>query len=477
MLVSADGLIKKTDQEIDAFRKEYMPSKDFAYAKEHLRKKYNLQEMAEAGEQVVYTGEDAGTITSAAKGVAGIDAIQDGPAQNHAQFAKWSDPSKFMKPHVRNAMLAKSLTDIGYDFKARQYWGNIASFCKDIATMKPHEMSAKHESVFESCNKDKAPFFKARGMSTISGEDGGYLVPPDIAPGLDWLQRPNTLASRVNTMTTNSPSMKFYRSKDLNRNDGTRHGGVQTYWVDEGDAGRESFPKMDFTKLDMKKLVAYIFVTPELINNSTHALEQYLQEVLQAEIDFAIANAIVWGEGTHDPLGFMNSDACIEVAKESGQTADTVVTENILNMLSRLYKEPGANPVWLHHQEMIPQLNTLEISNTPVAVDWHQGGVEQRVVQSLYGYPLEDLEFASPLGDPGDIMLVNPKGYRAITHSNVEMDISIHVAFLSDQNCFRFKFYFDGKPFLPAPVTPYQAPGATRAPATQSPFVTLAARV
>ena len=71
---------------------------------------------------------------------------------------------------------------------------------------------------------------------------------------------------------------------------------------------------------------------------------------------------------------------------------------------------------------------------------------------------------ADPL-DPSD-----PKEYMLLRKGTAKQDWSIHVEFLTDQQCFRFVFRCNGAPKINSPMT------IKNSSKTRSPFVTLAAR-
>ena len=77
------------------------------------------------------------------------------------------------------------------------------------------------------------------------------------------------------------------RAKDLDRNNGSRHGGVFHYRIDEGADAFESKPSFVKESMKMKKLAIFVPVTHELMNNSPYAVEQQIQDAVRAEINFA----------------------------------------------------------------------------------------------------------------------------------------------------------------------------------------------
>lgn len=427
-----------------------------------------------SGDNVINPGENIGLPTSKAMSKSGYEVLLE-EGQNKSYFMGWNDPSIGMHPERKNRMLSKSLKEAGYDFACP--WGTLGEFLQDgwrsKTTNRGHEFASRHGETYKGIRDNG--FLKARGMNTQSGEDGGFLINPEIAPTIETLFVQNDLASRVHTIPTNSTLYRWPRCKDLDRNDGTRHGGVMHAWLDEADPGAESRPKLAFTELRMKKLAVFVFMTSELMNDSPYAVEQFVKNAVREELNFALSRAIMWGAGGAEPIGIANSAAVITQAAEGGQTAGTFITANALNMAGRMWRNSAGSAIWLHHQSVLPQIGALDIKNFPVTVNLQNGGLAGPITSSLLNRPLVESELCSTLGSVGDVWYLDPTGYKAITQSMVREDISMHVEFMTDQQCLRFILRFDGAPLLPTPITPFKAPGSATPP-TQSCFVRLAAR-
>ena len=82
----------------------------------------------------------------------------------------------------------------------------------------------------------------------------------------------------------------------------------------------------------------------------------------------------------------MNSAVLISQAKESGQTADTIVAANVVKMLSRVPIQSRRTAVWLIHPDAEPQLPLMTIANQPVYMP--PGGLSQSPFGTLMGRPV-----------------------------------------------------------------------------------------
>lgn len=311
----------------------------------------------------------------------------------------------------------------------------------------------------------------ASGLNETNPSDGGFLVQKDFVG--DLLKRAydtGILASKIRkiSISTNANGLKINAIDEDSRKNGSRYGGIQTYWEGEADQITGSKPKFRQIELSLKKLTGLCYVTDELMQDA-HALETVIKQAFADEFGFKLDDAILGGSGAGQPLGILKSKALVEVQKEAGQT-DKICVENITKMYSRLPSKSKTKAVWFINPEIEPSLYTLKIGETPVYVP--AGGLSAKPYGTLLGLPVIPIEHCSELGETGDIILVDLDEYLGIDKGGNGIDTasSIHVRFLYDENVFRFIFRFDGQPLWNKACAPYK--GA----ASISPFVALAKR-
>lgn len=309
----------------------------------------------------------------------------------------------------------------------------------------------------------------ASGLNESSPSDGGFLVQQDfVTELLKRTYETGILASKVKKIpiSTNANGMKINAIDEDSRANGSRWGGVQTYWEGEADEITASKPKFRQMELSLKKLTGLCYATDELLQDAA-ALEAVIRQAFAEEFGFKIDDAILSGSGEGEPLGILNSGAIVTVAKEASQT-DIITVENLIKMWNRLWSRSRANAVWYINQELEPYLYTLKIGDKPVYIP--AGGLSEKPYGTLFGRPVVPIEQCSAAGEVGDIILADIGQYLLIDKGGVKSASSIHVRFLYDENVFRFIYRVDGKPIWTKPLTPYKGS------ATVSPFVTLAKR-
>lgn len=309
----------------------------------------------------------------------------------------------------------------------------------------------------------------ASGLNETNPSDGGFLVQKDFVN--DLLKRTyetGILASKVKKipLTTNANGIKINAIDETSRVNGSRWGGIQTYWESEAEQLTGSKPKFRTMDLSLKKLTGLCYVTDELLQDAA-ALENVIREGFAEEFGFKIDDAILSGTGAGQPLGILNSGSLVKVEKESNQT-EKITVENLVKMWSRLWSRSRANSVWYINPEIEPLLYTLKVGDRPVYIP--AGGLSDTPYATLFGRPVMPLEQCSAVGDVGDIILADFGQYLLIDKGGINATSSIHVRFLYDENVFRFIYRVDGQPIWNKALQPYKGS------ATVSPFVALAKR-
>lgn len=357
---------------------------------------------------------------------------------------------------------AKMVATFGYD--------NFGQFAKDVhqaaLTKRPPERFLK--------GFDLAQQAAATGMGEAVGSDGGFLVPPEFSSKVfARMYDADSLLARTDIYTVGRNSITFPRVDETSRATGSRAGGVQAYWTDEGSSTTATKPKIGRFTLNLHKLMAFGRATDELIEDSETALEQFLFKHFGDEINFLVNDALINGTGAGKPLGVLSAACTVSVSKETGQSAATINATNILKMWSRMWSRSRTNAVWLINQDVEPQLYSMQIG-TGVAnqvVYMPPGGLSAAPYATLMGRPVMPVEYCATLGTVGDIILVDLSQWvTAVKGGGPKSATSMHLYFDTEEMAFRTSYRLDSQPWWSAALTPYRGSN------TQSPAVTLATR-
>jgi HK97 family phage major capsid protein len=312
----------------------------------------------------------------------------------------------------------------------------------------------------------------ASGSNERVPSEGGYLVGTDMLTEFyDKAYNQANLLSRcrITEIGQNSNSLKINLLKESSRATGSRYGGLQVYWSDEAAAVAASKPTWREWESKLQKLTGLMYATEEVLEDAT-ALASLTSEFFPAEFAFRLDDGCFRGTGGGQMLGILNSPALVTVAANGGQTADTILAENVMAMFARMWPGSLMSAEWFINQQCWPQLFQMKIPSTDVPIFQPPGGLSQAPFGTLLGRPVVPIEQASAIGDVGDISFVDWKQYRVIRKGKIKNDVSVHVRFIYGESTFRWTIRVNGQPMWEAPLTPFK--GAD----TLSPFVTLAAR-
>ncbi len=288
-----------------------------------------------------------------------------------------------------------------------------------------------------------------------AGADGGFAVPPDFRQAImEKVMGEDSLIGRTDQMTTSSNSITFPKDETT---PWQTSGGIQTYWDGEADQLTQSKLQLKEESIRLNKLTSLVPVTEELLEDAG-AMDSYLRRKVPEKMDFAINNAIVNGTGVGKPKGILNADALVSVARESGQAADTLIYENIVNMYSRMYAPSRRNAVWLLNQDIEPQLFTMEFPTTTgasaVPAYMPPRGLADAPFGTLMGRPILPTEACQTLGDKGDIIFADLSQYLTVVKTGgIRSDVSIHLWFDYDTVAYRFILRIAGQPWWSAAIS------------------------
>lgn len=302
-----------------------------------------------------------------------------------------------------------------------------------------------------------------------TGQDGGFLVPPDFSKEIFRLSLgEDSLMPLTDNVEITANSMAF--PKDETTPWGTN--GIRAYWQGEAAAANATKPVMGLATLRLKKLMALVPTTDELLDDAS-ALTSYLPDKVATSIRWKTNESILFGAGNGIPIGCMNAGAVVTVAKETGQATQTLVPQNLAKMIARLPPGSFGNAVWIINNDVLPALFTLSLGNYPIYLPngLTVGGIQVSPYGTLLGRPVIVSQHANTFSSQGDVMLVDLSYYQTITKAGgLQTATSMHLYFDADLTAFRTTFRMDGQSKIASAIDP--AKGSSKL----SPFIQLAAR-
>lgn len=298
---------------------------------------------------------------------------------------------------------------------------------------------------------------------------GGFLLPIGLSPNILQLQAEMDPTVGLTTQVPmDAPMVKVNARVDKNHSTSVS-GGLIVYRHSETTEITPSRMQFQQLSLDSNELIGAAHASESIITDSPNSFVALLSAGFGDEFGAKILREKLRGTGTGGQyMGVLNSPCLVSVTKETNQVADTIVTENIDKMVSRCWRYGRA--IWLANHDTRPQLRglTRAVGTGGQVVPYFQTSPDGQ--EFLDGRPIFFTEFASTLGDAGDLILGVWSEFLEGTYQPQQQAESIHVRFLNHERTFKFWIRNCGMPWWATAMTP------ALSSATLSPFVVLGAR-
>ena len=262
-------------------------------------------------------------------------------------------------------------------------------------------------------------------------------------------------------------------------------GGMQVFR--KGEDVQRTEKDLSFKKIQMlaNDLTAYTELSRDLVMDSTIPIDNYIVRLMGQAIGWREDWEAFNGNGVNQFLGLMNSPALLPVTRHivadraTTQAPNPIFAKDVFAMLSRMIV--GArDPVWFCHPYSMANIEALTspsgafmyIPNTTLISGGGNGeatgGMTYRPAGTLMGLPIFRSEKVPPPsgtndttninGPLGELLLIDCKSYWVGRRSGLEVGLSEHFKFDTDQLAIRAKVRNDGKPGQLAPI--YLADGS-----------------
>ena len=316
---------------------------------------------------------------------------------------------------------------------------------------------------------------RLKDLSEGVDSEGGFTIPLQLRNQLmKEVMESSPFFSMATLLPMSASSEKIPYIYDADRSSTGLHG-ISIPTATEASALTDISPSFGSFQLTLHKIGGRCRVSNEMLEDSSLSLSTLLPAVFSEALSFNMQQQFISGSGANESLGILNGPATITVAKEDGQTADTIDFENIVNIWSRLLPAAQRRAIWLASPDTIPQLFTMTVNigtaGSHVFLP-RDAGATQAVPSTIFGRPLYFSECCPKLGDEGDIMLFDPQAFAIGKKPNglIRIEVSEHARFENDQTVFRAVARVDGQPLMSSPITP------ANSGSTLSRFVKLAER-
>ena len=231
---------------------------------------------------------------------------------------------------------------------------------------------------------------RQKAMSTISGPDGGYLMPSQLDAQLSRVLRdlsPMRQIARV--VKADSGDFSMIHSV----------GGAGFSWVGEKQARPETAtPNLQKISPVIGEIYSNPGLTQTLLDDNGFDLEDWLITELSESFDAGESDAFLLGDGINKPRGFLTYDMTSEAdgtrsnnalqyvpTGQAGDWAADAPANSLFDLVHAVKPAYRKGASWLMSTQTMSQIRKMKSFGDPYI--W-QGSIERGVPSTLLGYPV-----------------------------------------------------------------------------------------
>jgi HK97 family phage major capsid protein len=305
-------------------------------------------------------------------------------------------------------------------------------------------------------------------QGAYSDQYGGAAVRSSFLPGiLTTGNEGDPTVGKTQSVPMETPSVEILARVDKDHSTSVSGGFTVARRAETGDIAATR-GKLERITLKANSLFGLAYETEELITDSPISFIALIDAGFRTQFGAHMLREKIRGTGAGEYQGVLTAPCTITVSKETNQTTKTINYQNTIKMLSRIWGQDQS--FWMANHDTRPQLSVLAIPVGTGGTLVYQPSREVGFPDMLHGRPVVYTEFASKLGDLGDLMLTNWSQYLDGLYQPLQSAESVHVRFLNHERAFKMWLRNAGAPWWRSALTPNQST------VTMSPFVILEAR-
>lgn len=284
---------------------------------------------------------------------------------------------------------------------------------------------------------------KAATATTYAGEgaaaDGGVLAPAEYSRVLEVLLKgPDSLLGLCDGITSLTNSIVLPVDEDAPWS----VAGIAAADVAEGAAYGESKPVFKSVQVSLVKTGVLVPVSEELLTDAVNIGGYVAQKS---------ADKLQWKLNAKAFTAFMASGAKIVQPKGSLGVGAAPDIDAVLGMFANIPVALLDSAVWLANPRLQTTMMKYVIGQHPVFVSG--GSLANAPHDMLLGKRVIWSELCSAIGTEGDLVLVAPKGFYAVTKGAPRASVSAHLFFDADQIAYKTSARTAVKSKFSAPIT------------------------
>ena len=329
-----------------------------------------------------------------------------------------------------------------------------------------HYGFAKQQYIQDAASGDWHAVSRAGTEGVSGGSTYGFLVKPEWYNSVfeisieESVIEPDAFQVPIgNALELNWPALDQYQAPVAGQS--SAYAGVQLYRKGEITQRTYSDAKLAQIQFKVTDLTGFTTLSRDLIVDNYIAADAVVQRLFGRAFAWKKDYEFLTGNGVGAPLGILNSPALLTTSRG---TPSKILYNDLVGMLSQLHPSCWNDAFWVTNITTIPQLTALKDSSgayvyqpnalisqamTPAIMGQATTDKARKTMRPqgmMLGMPVKFTEKLPTLGNPADLILVSPSNYGIAARQGLEIGLSEHFLFDTDQIAFRFKLRNDGQP-------------------------------
>lgn len=291
-----------------------------------------------------------------------------------------------------------------------------------------------------------------RDMAEGVGATGGFLVPMEYRNDLLALAGDGAIVRPRATIIPMSRRQVTFPVIDQTGTSAQSnvYGGIVVTWTEEAAAKTEDDFEWRQMVLTAWKAVLYTRASDELVADSAISLDAFIRSdmgfvgAMRDEEDYRF----IQGTGVGQPLGVINSNATISVARTA--TSPAFQFDDAANMMQSF--KMSSRGVWAIHQTLMDEVITMSGPSGNPSYIWSPNA-RDGMPNMLLGFPVEWTDKTNTANTAGDVLLCDWQHYYVGDRQNLLIESTPYDRWQYDQTSWRAVHRVAGRPWLSAPLT------------------------
>jgi len=294
---------------------------------------------------------------------------------------------------------------------------------------------------------EKEVLVETKALNTEDDSAGGFLVQDILSPELIPQLYANTVVRNLGaTVYQMDNGEKLGITRMLS--------GATAYWLDQSTDKTESEPTFQMIYLDLRECIGLVPVHERLIKFAKPSIETIVRQDLMKQLALAEDLAFLQGTGGVQPLGLLSQAGVTNNTTLMGTDGRAPIWTDFTQMMYQIELNDGTYTGFAMHPRTRNTVRTLTDGNgRPLYFDGSiQGGIPGK---PIFGNDVEvssKISIAQTQGGSSDasyMILGNWPAYAIGEAGAIEIRVSEHEKFSSDQMLIRAVHYVDGIPKQP----------------------------